>query len=127
MAKFPLWRVGGGSLCIGVTFVPSLPLLRTISGPYPGPRHHLSSSFLFQIRDLKAGVEVVIATPGRLIDMLDSRVTNLRRVTYLVLDEVRAEDESVEEGGAGEKDGSRRKGGGVRESVLKTKGSRAEE
>lgn len=34
-----------------------------------------------------AGVEVVIATPGRLIDMLDSHHTNLRRVTYLVLDE----------------------------------------
>ncbi len=32
-------------------------------------------------------MEIVIATPGRLIDMLDSRVTNLRRVTYLVLDE----------------------------------------
>ena len=29
----------------------------------------------------------MIATPGRLIDMLESRVTNLRRVTYLVLDE----------------------------------------
>jgi superfamily II DNA/RNA helicase len=40
-----------------------------------------------QIRDLKAGVEIVIATPGRLIDMLESRVTNLKRVTYLVLDE----------------------------------------
>jgi len=40
-----------------------------------------------QIRDLNNGVEIVIATPGRLIDMLDSRVTNLRRVTYLVLDE----------------------------------------
>lgn len=40
-----------------------------------------------QIRDLRAGVEIVIATPGRLIDMLDQRVTNLRRVTYLVLDE----------------------------------------
>ncbi|GBG90510.1 hypothetical protein CBR_g50854 [Chara braunii] len=40
-----------------------------------------------QIRDLQKGVEVVIATPGRLIDMLESRVTNLRRVTYLVLDE----------------------------------------
>jgi hypothetical protein len=39
------------------------------------------------VRDLQAGVEIVIATPGRLIDMLDSRVTNLRRVTYLVLDE----------------------------------------
>lgn len=33
------------------------------------------------------GVEIVIATPGRLIDMLDGRYTNLRRVTYLVLDE----------------------------------------
>ena len=40
-----------------------------------------------QARDLRGGVEIVIATPGRLIDMLDSRITNLRRVTYLVLDE----------------------------------------
>jgi len=30
---------------------------------------------------------VVSATPGRLIDLLVSRVTNLRRVTYLVMDE----------------------------------------
>ncbi|KAJ4960877.1 hypothetical protein NE237_020787 [Protea cynaroides] len=40
-----------------------------------------------QIRDLQAGVEIVIATPGRLIDMLEAQHTNLRRVTYLVLDE----------------------------------------
>lgn len=40
-----------------------------------------------QIRDLSRGVEVCIATPGRLIDMLDSGKTNLRRVTYLCLDE----------------------------------------
>ena len=40
-----------------------------------------------QIRDLMNGVEVCIATPGRLIDMLESKKTNLRRVTYLVLDE----------------------------------------
>ena len=40
-----------------------------------------------QIRDLQRGVEIVIATPGRLIDMLESGKTNLRRVTYLVLDE----------------------------------------
>ncbi|KAJ9089591.1 ATP-dependent RNA helicase dbp2 [Entomophthora muscae] len=40
-----------------------------------------------QARDLKNGVEICIATPGRLIDMLDSNITNLRRVTYLVLDE----------------------------------------
>ncbi|XP_042457692.1 DEAD-box ATP-dependent RNA helicase 20-like [Zingiber officinale] len=40
-----------------------------------------------QIRDLKKGVEIVIATPGRLIDMLEACHTNLQRVTYLVLDE----------------------------------------
>ncbi|KAJ0959640.1 putative RNA helicase [Helianthus annuus] len=40
-----------------------------------------------QVRDLQKGVEIVIATPGRLIDMLESHHTNLRRVTYLVLDE----------------------------------------
>eukprot|EP01090_Pellita_catalonica_P018829 TRINITY_DN6202_c0_g1_i1.p1 TRINITY_DN6202_c0_g1~~TRINITY_DN6202_c0_g1_i1.p1 ORF type:complete len:654 (-),score=71.54 TRINITY_DN6202_c0_g1_i1:852-2786(-) len=40
-----------------------------------------------QIRDLRNGVEIVIATPGRLIDFLESRTTNLLRVTYLVLDE----------------------------------------
>ncbi|GFZ17398.1 P-loop containing nucleoside triphosphate hydrolases superfamily protein [Actinidia rufa] len=40
-----------------------------------------------QIRDLQRGVEIVIATPGRLIDMLEAQNTNLKRVTYLVLDE----------------------------------------
>lgn len=40
-----------------------------------------------QIRELKRGVEIVIATPGRLIDMLEAQLTNLQRVTYLVLDE----------------------------------------
>ncbi|KAK9812207.1 hypothetical protein WJX73_004143 [Symbiochloris irregularis] len=40
-----------------------------------------------QIRDLRNGVEIVIATPGRLIDMLESRCTSLKRVTYLVMDE----------------------------------------
>ena len=40
-----------------------------------------------QIRDLQNGVEIVIATPGRLIDHLEAGNTNLKRVTYLVLDE----------------------------------------
>jgi superfamily II DNA/RNA helicase len=40
-----------------------------------------------QVRVLASGVEVLIATPGRLIDHLEQGNTNLRRVTYLVLDE----------------------------------------
>ena len=40
-----------------------------------------------QLRDLQQGVEIAIATPGRLLDFLDAGQTNLRRTTYLVLDE----------------------------------------
>ncbi|KAJ1655475.1 ATP-dependent RNA helicase dbp2 [Dispira simplex] len=40
-----------------------------------------------QIRALRQGVEICIATPGRLLDFLNDGITNLRRVTYLVMDE----------------------------------------
>lgn len=40
-----------------------------------------------QIRDLRHGREIVIATPGRLIDLLDGGHTNLDRCSYLCLDE----------------------------------------
>lgn len=40
-----------------------------------------------QIRDLERGAEICIATPGRLIDFLEAGKTNLRRTTYLVMDE----------------------------------------
>ncbi|XP_072043106.1 probable ATP-dependent RNA helicase DDX5 [Amphiura filiformis] len=40
-----------------------------------------------QLRDLERGCEIVIATPGRLIDYLESGKTNLSRCTYCVLDE----------------------------------------
>jgi len=40
-----------------------------------------------QADSLRKGVEIVIATAGRLTDFLVSRTTNLQRVTYLVLDE----------------------------------------
>jgi hypothetical protein len=40
-----------------------------------------------QIKELRDGCEIVIATPGRLIDLIESRATSLKRVTYLVLDE----------------------------------------
>jgi ATP-dependent RNA helicase DDX5/DBP2 len=40
-----------------------------------------------QQNDLQRGSEIVIATPGRLIDFLQSETTNLKRCSYLVLDE----------------------------------------
>ncbi|XP_069754507.1 probable ATP-dependent RNA helicase DDX46 isoform X2 [Narcine bancroftii] len=43
-----------------------------------------------QIAELKRGAEIIVCTPGRMIDMLaanNGRVTNFRRVTYVVLDE----------------------------------------
>lgn len=44
-------------------------------------------SKLDQFKELKAGCEIVIATPGRLIDMLKMKALTMSRVTYLVLDE----------------------------------------
>ena len=40
-----------------------------------------------QIRDLERGSEICVATPGRLIDILEMGKTNFRRCTYVVLDE----------------------------------------
>lgn len=43
-----------------------------------------------QISEMRKGVHVAVATPGRLIDLLaanNGRVTNLRRTTYVVVDE----------------------------------------
>jgi ATP-dependent RNA helicase DDX5/DBP2 len=40
-----------------------------------------------QQRDLLQGVDMAIATPGRLQDFMDGGITNLKRTTYLVLDE----------------------------------------
>lgn len=40
-----------------------------------------------QWKELKAGVEILIATPGRLIEMVKKKATNFKRCTYLVIDE----------------------------------------
>ncbi|GFZ13805.1 P-loop containing nucleoside triphosphate hydrolases superfamily protein [Actinidia rufa] len=44
-------------------------------------------SKLDQFKELKAGCEIVVATPGRLIDMLKMKALTMLRATYLVLDE----------------------------------------
>jgi ATP-dependent RNA helicase RhlE len=41
-----------------------------------------------QIRALQHGLDVLVATPGRLVDHLDARVANLSAVEFFVLDEV---------------------------------------
>lgn len=46
-----------------------------------------SNSSWIRVFFLLPGVEICIATPGRLIDFLECGKTNLRRCTYLVLDE----------------------------------------
>jgi superfamily II DNA/RNA helicase len=40
-----------------------------------------------QLRDLQYGVQIAIATPGRLNDFLESGQVRLSQVSYLVLDE----------------------------------------
>ncbi|KAK2536113.1 Ddx42 [Columba guinea] len=40
-----------------------------------------------QAKALQEGAEIVVCTPGRLIDHVKKKATNLQRVTYLVLDE----------------------------------------
>jgi ATP-dependent RNA helicase DeaD len=40
-----------------------------------------------QIRKVKRGAHIVVATPGRLLDMIDRKAVNLSEVKYVVLDE----------------------------------------
>lgn len=40
-----------------------------------------------QIKDIKRGVQVIAATPGRLLDLIERRVVNLNTVKIVVLDE----------------------------------------
>ncbi len=45
------------------------------------------ASITMQIRNLKKGVQIVIATPGRLIDLIERKAIDLQKVKYVVLDE----------------------------------------
>jgi ATP-dependent RNA helicase DeaD len=45
------------------------------------------ASIIMQIRALRQGVHIVVATPGRLIDMIERKAIDLGKVKYVVLDE----------------------------------------
>ena len=40
-----------------------------------------------QIRELKKGIQIVVATPGRLIDLIERKAIHLNEIKYVVLDE----------------------------------------
>lgn len=62
-------------------FIVSIPSLYQVVCAYGG------GSKWEQSKGLEAGAEIVVATPGRMIDMIKMKATNLQRVTFLVLDE----------------------------------------
>jgi len=45
------------------------------------------ASITMQIRGLRQGVQIVVATPGRLIDLIERKAIDLQKVKYVVLDE----------------------------------------
>ena len=45
------------------------------------------ASIGLQIRDIKRGVQIVVATPGRLIDLIERKAIPLDKIQYVVLDE----------------------------------------
>jgi len=45
------------------------------------------ASISMQIRDIRRGVQIVVATPGRLIDLIERKAINLEAIKYVVLDE----------------------------------------
>ncbi|XP_012673588.1 probable ATP-dependent RNA helicase DDX5 isoform X2 [Clupea harengus] len=90
----PFLERGDGPICL--VLAPTRELaqqVQQVAAEY-GRASRLKSTCIYggapkgpQIRDLERGVEICIATPGRLIDFLEVGKTNLRRCTYLVLDE----------------------------------------
>ncbi|TDW96521.1 DEAD/DEAH box helicase [Dinghuibacter silviterrae] len=45
------------------------------------------ASIGLQIKDLRKGVQIVVATPGRLIDLIERKAIDLQNIHYVVLDE----------------------------------------
>ncbi len=52
-------------------------------------------AYYIQVRQIQSGVDVVVGTPGRLIDLIKQKLLDLSQVSYLVIDEA---DEMLEMG-----------------------------
>ncbi|MDR2111184.1 MAG: DEAD/DEAH box helicase [Spirochaetaceae bacterium] len=59
-----------------------------VSGPFPRiTAVYGGASMRNQIRDLKVGTEIVVGTPGRIMDLMERKVLDLSAVDWFVLDE----------------------------------------
>ncbi|HUU40205.1 MAG TPA: DEAD/DEAH box helicase, partial [Desulfatiglandales bacterium] len=45
------------------------------------------ASILNQIREIKNGCQIIVATPGRLLDLMDRKAVKLSQISYAILDE----------------------------------------
>ncbi|HEV2954085.1 MAG TPA: DEAD/DEAH box helicase [Candidatus Dormibacteraeota bacterium] len=108
----------------GKTLAFLLPLMERLATPAPGPRAlvvtptrelavqimavfeglggggravllHGGIGYANQTNTLKRGVDLVVGTPGRILDMVERKLLSLNRVEYLVLDEA---DEMLDSG-----------------------------
>jgi len=66
-----------GAVCSTIAAVTRQKIVTLVGGMPYGP----------QIKNLRAGVDVLIATPGRLIDLIDQNAVFLGKVSMVVLDE----------------------------------------
>eukprot|EP01105_Mastigella_eilhardi_P013186 TRINITY_DN2997_c0_g1_i7.p1 TRINITY_DN2997_c0_g1~~TRINITY_DN2997_c0_g1_i7.p1 ORF type:complete len:370 (-),score=84.93 TRINITY_DN2997_c0_g1_i7:118-1227(-) len=90
----PLLEKGDGPIVLIMTPTRELACQIQQEATRYGSSCHIKNSCLYggvpkgpQVKELQQGAEIVVATPGRLIDILAAHKTNLRRVTYLTLDE----------------------------------------
>jgi ATP-dependent RNA helicase DeaD len=63
-------------------------------GTFKNKKDHINVTAVYggtsigeQIRSLKKGTHIVVATPGRLIDLIERKAINLEKIHYVVLDE----------------------------------------
>jgi ATP-dependent RNA helicase DeaD len=66
-----------GEVELFAKFIPALHVVAVYGG----------ASIGMQIRDIRRGVQIVVATPGRLIDLIERKAIGLDQIKYVVLDE----------------------------------------
>ena len=79
----------GGSVPsgLGQPFFAPPPLLFTQPTPALNPHQPILARSYEQSKELKAGAEIVVGTPGRLLDLIKDKTLGMTRVSFLVLDE----------------------------------------